>query len=223
MARPLKKALGYFPLDTDLFADRKIQRLTRRYGSEGVCTYLSVLCEIYGEQGYYAVYDSDFCFGIGYPLNLEEERVAEIIAFCMEVNLFNGNLFAAYGILTSEAIQRRYREISKRTQFSILPELAVSATEMTDNGQNLPENGVNSPKSAVNVTGTPENEEKLPASGVSVAKTPLNNINTINKKNINRQKGYEEKSDRKRPSSDDGAAQRRNELLRMAREATGGC
>lgn len=53
MARPLKKGLGYFPLDTNMLSDRKIQRLVHRYGCKGICTYLTVLCEIYGERGYY--------------------------------------------------------------------------------------------------------------------------------------------------------------------------
>ena len=47
MARPLKKGLGYFPLDTDLYSDRKIQRLLRKYGCKGICIYLAILCEIY--------------------------------------------------------------------------------------------------------------------------------------------------------------------------------
>ena len=53
MARPLKKGLGYFPLDTDLYSDRKIQRLLRKYGCKGICIYLAILCEIYREKGYY--------------------------------------------------------------------------------------------------------------------------------------------------------------------------
>ena len=47
MARPRKRGLAYFPLDTDLFGDRKIQRLLKKYGNDGVMTYLAVLCETY--------------------------------------------------------------------------------------------------------------------------------------------------------------------------------
>ena len=75
MARPLKKGLGYFPLDTDMLSDRKIQRLSHRYGCKGVCTYLTILCEIYGERGYYIPYSNDFCFDIAFTLGLEEAVV----------------------------------------------------------------------------------------------------------------------------------------------------
>ena len=81
MARPLKKGLGYFPLDTDLYSDRKIQRLLRKYGCKGICIYLAILCEIYREKGYYISYDSDFCFDISVILGLDEATVSEAVLY----------------------------------------------------------------------------------------------------------------------------------------------
>jgi len=51
MARPSKKGLAYFPLDTTFLNDRKTQRLLLEYGCEGV----AVLCEIYATNGYYTL------------------------------------------------------------------------------------------------------------------------------------------------------------------------
>ncbi|MDB8996972.1 DUF4373 domain-containing protein [Parabacteroides distasonis] len=34
MARPIKKGLDYFPLDTDLLSNRKIRQIKRKYGSD---------------------------------------------------------------------------------------------------------------------------------------------------------------------------------------------
>ena len=92
MSRPIKKGLSYFPLDTDILSDRKIRRLFQNYGCEGFSTYMAILCEAYGTTGYYVRYTDDFCFDIGFTLNLKEERVREIIGFCVEIRLFNRDL-----------------------------------------------------------------------------------------------------------------------------------
>ena len=122
MSRPIKKGLSYFPLDTDILSDRKIRRLFQNYGCEGFSTYMAILCEAYGTTGYYVRYTDDFCFDIGFTLNLKEERVREIIGFCVEIRLFNQDLFARQGILTSFGIQSRYRVINKRSLSRISPE-----------------------------------------------------------------------------------------------------
>ena len=89
MSRPIKKGLSYFPLDTDILSDRKIRRLFQNYGCEGFSTYMAILCEAYGTTGYYVRYTDDFCFDIGFTLNLKEEQIREIIGFCVEIRLFN--------------------------------------------------------------------------------------------------------------------------------------
>ena len=88
MSRPIKKGLSYFPLDTDMLSDRKIRRLFQNYGCEGFSTYMAILCEAYGTTGYYIRYTDDFCFDIGFTLNLKEEQIREIIGFCVEIRLF---------------------------------------------------------------------------------------------------------------------------------------
>ena len=125
MSRPIKKGLSYFPLDTDMLSDRKIRRLFQNYGCEGFSTYMAILCEAYGTTGYYIRYTDDFCFDIGFTLNLKEEQVREIIGFCVEIRLFNQELFALQGILTSFGIQSRYREINKRSISRISPEWEI--------------------------------------------------------------------------------------------------
>ena len=125
MSRPIKKGLSYFPLDTDMLSDRKIRRLFQNYGCEGFSTYMAILCEAYGTTGYYIRYTDDFCFDIGFTLNLKEEQIREIIGFCVEIRLFNQELFALQGILTSFGIQSRYREINKRSISRISPEWEI--------------------------------------------------------------------------------------------------
>ena len=128
MSRPIKKGLSYFPLDTDMLSDRKIRRLFQNYGCEGFSTYMAILCEAYGTTGYYIRYTDDFCFDIGFTLNLKEEQIREIIGFCVEIRLFNQELFALQGILTSFGIQSEW-EIREETAPISTVEISVPVTE----------------------------------------------------------------------------------------------
>lgn len=112
MARPRRKGLGYFPLDTHFMSDRKIQRLAQRYGCNGICIYIAVLCEAYGENGYYACYDGDFCFDIGFTTGQDEKLVKEIIEFCVQIRLFDSELMEYRQIL----LVRRHPAAFRRDQ-----------------------------------------------------------------------------------------------------------
>ena len=199
MARPLKKGLGYFPLDTRFLSNRKIQRLAQRYGCKGICIYIATLCEVYGEKGYYAHFDRDFCFDVGFSTGQEDTFVEEVILFCAQIKLFDKRLLEQEQILTSKGIQLRFEEIYKRTKvqieerFNLLPSKEVSAT-----------------KTLVNVTETPVFAAKPPTKGKGKEK---GNKNTTLKSGLHEN----------RISTDNGEAARRAELLRMAAEATSGC
>ena len=41
MARPIKKGLEYFPMDTDFFADKKIRLLRGEFGAAGLLVLLA--------------------------------------------------------------------------------------------------------------------------------------------------------------------------------------
>lgn len=190
MARPIRMGLGYFPLDTDFLDDRKMQRLSQKYGCHGVMTYVTVLCEIYKTHGYYIPYSDDLCFDIGFTLHLDEELIRECIGFCTEIHLFDKDLLTAKQVLTSRGIQMRFREISKRSVYRIDPELEVSV------GQ-----------TAVLVTETP----------VSATRIPPNINGNENGKVINTKNKIQNEH---QSSHDNGEATRRAELLQMAADAT---
>lgn len=208
MARPLKKGLGYFPLDTDIMSDRKIQRLVHRYGCKGICTYLTVLCEIYGERGYYIPYNDDFCFDIAFTLGLEEEEAKEVILFCVELRLFDSELLECRQVLSSAGIQQRFREIYKRNGAKIDPDLQIHAD--SEYG------GVSDAKTEVTATETPDIVTETP---VSAAITPTKGKGKVKGK-ITTQNG---RSNEAQYANDNGESARRAELIRMAKEATGGC
>ena len=133
MCRPLKNGLEYFPLDTDVLENRKVQRLLRKYGCEGFAVYSAVLCDIYRHEGYYVRYDDAYCRDIAFVLNLPEENpglVGEVIGYCISLELFDAELAERENILTSVGIQMRYREVRKRYKVSMRNEfLLPSGTE----------------------------------------------------------------------------------------------
>ena len=195
MSRPIKKGLSYFPLDTDMLSDRKIRRLFQNYGCEGFSTYMAILCEAYGTTGYYIRYTDDFCFDIGFTLNLKEEQVREIIGFCVEIRLFNQELFALQGILTSFGIQSRYREVNKRS-------ISRISTEWEIREETAPTSTV---EISVPVTETPVLATETAPKGKG------NKTNTVTKIQARNEHST---------SNDNGEAGRRVELLQMAANAT---
>lgn len=113
MARPQKKGLDYFPLDTDFFRDKDIRILRSRYGNDGVMLYLYLLCEIYGKEEYYLVADEDFISIAADDVNMSCEKITQIISFLLKRSLFDDTLFKSDNVLTAKSVQKRYQEICK--------------------------------------------------------------------------------------------------------------
>lgn len=114
MGRPREEGLRYFPLDVDIFSNRKIKALRAKFGSDGPQFYLYILCEAYRGKGYYL--QTDCCF--------QETAAAEIGASCEKIGLMldflanksmllDGTLFATDKVLTSREIQRRFQEAKR--------------------------------------------------------------------------------------------------------------
>lgn len=112
MARPKRKGLSYFPLDTDIFSDRKIRILMARYGLDGFTLYVYILCQIY-RDGYYTIWDDDCVCIASSDLNMSIEKIGQISNFLLERSLFDHTLFQSDKVLTSNGIQRRYQQAVK--------------------------------------------------------------------------------------------------------------
>lgn len=114
----MKKGFSYYTIDADRYQDRRIKRLKRAYGCEGLTVYDYVLCEVYRVEGYYIAWDDDIIFDISDYLDLTTDRIVEIVAFCAEIGLFEQTLFEQ-NIITSAAIQSRYMEMCRRTNRTV--------------------------------------------------------------------------------------------------------
>ena len=113
MARPIKKGLSYFPLDSSLFSDRKIKILMARYGADGFTVYVYILCEIY-KEGYCLTLDKDFEYIAASDLDMSVDKIGQILAFLFERSLLARILLTPdTAVITSAGIQRRYQEAVK--------------------------------------------------------------------------------------------------------------
>lgn len=112
MARRRQEGNLFFRLDVDFFSDKKIKILKARYGTDGITLYLYILCEIY-KTGYYLKVDEDFEFIISDDLNMDCNKVKQVLNFLLERSLFDNKLFQSDKVLTSAGIQRRYQGMVK--------------------------------------------------------------------------------------------------------------
>jgi len=115
MARPTKQGLDYFPFDVAFFEDRGIRAVKRRYGADGLMIYIYTLTAIYRDKGYYVKFDDDLKDDIGEVLNMDDNKIQQVINFLCERSLFDNKLFASDKVLTSHGIQLRYQKAKAET------------------------------------------------------------------------------------------------------------
>lgn len=125
MARPIKKGLEYFPMDTDFFADKKIRLLRGEFGAAGLLVLLATYCRIYDTEGYWASFDDDDAILTADELGcgITAQTVREVIQCAVRRGLFDRRIFEEYGVLTSHGIQRRFVVVSaKRGKIGVIAE-----------------------------------------------------------------------------------------------------
>lgn len=119
MARPNKKGLDYFPLNTDFFEDPKIGAIAGEFGIKGEIVAIKLLCTIYRE-GYFAVWSDMLRLKFlrevsGVNANLLDEIIVRLVRW----GFFDETLFNSEHILTSRGIQSRYFNIAKRRSLDV--------------------------------------------------------------------------------------------------------
>ena len=179
MARPQKVGLDYFELDCHM--DEKIELIEAEFGLKGFAVIVKLYQSIYSGFGYYCEWTPEIsvlwayrlgctrsvdcrnvgsvceeCALPGFPNNL----INEIVAASIRRNIFSGELFKKYRILTSSGIQKRYlNAVSRRERVELKKEyLLISVGKKL---QNVVINSVNdSRKSKNEYENTQSKEEK---------------------------------------------------------------
>ena len=109
----MKTGLDYFSLDVDYFNDQKLEFVSAKFGAEGELVAIRLLCGIY-RNGYYLNWGQDELLLFSKKLGVGHEKVKEIVQELLNRGFFNGDLFKKYGILTSNGIQKRFLEATRR-------------------------------------------------------------------------------------------------------------
>lgn len=156
----IRKNLDYLPLDVNIFADRKIKRLTNTFGGKGFLVYIIILTEVY-KNGYFLVWDNDYPEDIAMMLGegIKANLVMEVVNHCVhKFGLFDRELFDN-SIITSKGIQQRYlhakESICKKTfkLEELFPKYCLlddneNLSELTPINGDYPENVRNEPINA---------------------------------------------------------------------------
>jgi len=117
MARPTKTGLDYFPMD--VHEDEKLLLLEVEYGLEGHMIFLKILKMIYAEN-YYLEWNYRKQKLLSHRINVDNNHLSCVINECINLGLFNKNLYETYGILTSSGIQKRFfKAIDRRIKINV--------------------------------------------------------------------------------------------------------
>jgi hypothetical protein len=112
MGRPTKQGIDYFSLDCQF--DDKTEMFLIEKGATGLAVLVSIWQMIYSNEGYYIQDNEDLYLLIKRKIDVSVNEVSECVNAALRRNLFNNELHAQYGILTSRAIQKRYFDAAKK-------------------------------------------------------------------------------------------------------------
>ncbi|NLW90015.1 MAG: DUF4373 domain-containing protein [Syntrophomonadaceae bacterium] len=125
MARPQKEGLEYFPLNTDIDQDDKLQLIEAKFGIKGFGIVIKLLMKIYRE-GYYYEWSEKEQLLFSKRVNVDINEVNDVINECLKWDLFDQDTYDTYGILTSRGIQRRYFEaVGRRKEVEVVTEYCL--------------------------------------------------------------------------------------------------
>jgi hypothetical protein len=138
MARSEKPGIRYFSVDVDILSDRKVRRVLAACGPEAMAVVLRLLCDIYGDRGYYARSDEDYLFDVADALGMETGYVQEVVRRCVGSGFFDAGMWERFGILTSRRVQRNFLDATYRRVHNnaILPEYCLLDEAESSDGDN---------------------------------------------------------------------------------------
>lgn len=125
MARPLKDGIDYFPMDVGFLQDKKVKLIKGEFGSKGVVITIHLLCQIYGENGYFLKVDEEDYILLAEDIGCDVTPglIEEVVQGLVKRSFFDEGVFNRFSALTSRGIQRRYlRAVSTRDFIEIFEE-----------------------------------------------------------------------------------------------------
>ena len=149
MARPQKSGIDYFTIDTNM--EDKIKLVEAKYGLEGFGFLIKLWQKIYSQK-YYIDWTEEIQLLFSSEVNVNINKINDIINDCVKWGVFNQELFEKHNILTSHGIQLRYKEATYRRKKVEMKEdyLLLKDDEINSNIVNENNNPINDNKNLKN-------------------------------------------------------------------------
>ncbi len=123
MARPFKSGVDYFPLDVVM--DDKVKILEAEHGLIGFGVWAKLHQKVYSSN-YWIEWDKKAKIIFSNEVNVDINKVNDIINSCLEWDIFDKKVFDEYSVLTSRGIQKRYFKIcEKRLRIEVITEYTL--------------------------------------------------------------------------------------------------
>lgn len=117
MARPTKKGIDYFSFDVDFFEDEKIEPISGEFGVKGEIIVVRLLCAIY-RNGYFIQWTEQLKMSLANRCKVSHTLIDLVIKRLVKWNFFDEKLFDSTSILTSNGIQTRYKEATRKRKIN---------------------------------------------------------------------------------------------------------
>lgn len=167
MPRPKKTGLDYYYKGVDEFEDYRIESLVEEYGAMGYMVFDIITSRVY-KNGYYLDIPLEHLASKIFRLVTskwmrDKTEIIKIINYCVEIGLFDKELFAQ-GIITSKEIQEHYSCVSARrktdkTKYWLLPS-DEEEINVTQAGVIAAETRINTTETGINATISTQRKEK---------------------------------------------------------------
>lgn len=113
MARPKRIRIDYFSFDVDFFEDEKIEPISGEFGVKGEIVVIKLLCAIY-RNGYFTSWTEQLKMALANRCKVSHDLIDQIILRLVKYNFFDEDLFFNEKVISSKAIQRRFKEATRK-------------------------------------------------------------------------------------------------------------
>ena len=135
MARPVKQGLDYFPMDVE--TDDKFELIEAKHGITGFGVLVKLFQRIY-KEGYYLHLSEELLLILSKRINVDINKVNEVINDCIKYNIFNKEMFHDFNILTSTGIQKRFLSaIERRKDVEMIKQYIIVDINLINDNINL--------------------------------------------------------------------------------------
>jgi len=171
MSRLLKQGLDYFFLNVE--TDDKVELIEAKHGIAGFGILIKLFQKIY-KEGYYINWNEDSLLLFSKRINVDRNKVNDVINDFFVYNLLNETLYNKYNILTSYGIQTRYlNAVDRRKDVKLIRKYIV--VDINQINANI--NWINDDKSTqsrVEESRVEESRQKLPPKSADFIQEVIN-------------------------------------------------